>query len=286
MNTLEAHPRPRDVVSPASGGSEGSSASGASRPPPGPLPEGEYHWEPAAPCRVFGGRFAAPEDGAPAHEVSRLRLTHFLGSGASGTVYGASYDVGGEARTCAVKFAGSFPDHSPDSHAAIDLLARPRASPSPGYECERRALQLLRPRSEAEWRERACGPVRLMQFLGFHDACEALLLQLCEGGHPEPDPALMESVKAFLKRVENETNIEVGDLKFENIMTDDKGISTVIDLGLCQYTGGAACRLCHAKVEREVDEHAQEHAAEFVQAKRGPVSRLRLQEFCYGEAFC
>jgi len=262
-----------------------SSASSASGPPPGPLPEGEYGWEPAAPCRVFGSRFA-PEDDAPAHEVSRLRLTRFLGSGASGTVYEASYDVGGEARFCAVKFAGSFPDHSPDSHAAIDLLARPRKSPSPGYEGEKRALQLLRPRSEAQWQERACGPVRLMQFLGFQDACEALLLELCEGGHPEPDPALMASVEAFLKRIEHETNVEVGDLKFDNIMKDDKGTATVIDLGLCQYTGGATCGICNARVESEVDAHAQEHVGEFVRARRGPVSRLRLQEFCYGEAFC
>merc|ERR1711920_852025 len=134
----------------------------------------------------------------------------------------------------------------------------------------------------------ANGPVRMVQFIGFNDSCSALLLELCEGGRPDPLPAVMESVKAFLAYIESELHVSVGDVKFDNMLKDGQGRITVIDLGKCQYTGGAKCLRCSRWIEEEIDVHAQEHVADYIQERKrgGAVSRLRLQEYVYGKTFC
>eukprot|EP00931_Biecheleriopsis_adriatica_P089519 TRINITY_DN63634_c0_g1_i1.p1 TRINITY_DN63634_c0_g1~~TRINITY_DN63634_c0_g1_i1.p1 ORF type:complete len:362 (+),score=64.77 TRINITY_DN63634_c0_g1_i1:44-1087(+) len=255
---------------------------------PGLLHEGPYVWRPSVPVKTFNAKFAELDEevDAPDSEVQEITLTAFLGSGAEGTVYEGRCAMRGKVSSCAVKFAGAFPDHSPRAHAAVDMLANVDTPPSQAHESELRALRLLRPRTEAQWQSLACGPVRLNQLYGFHETTGALILELCEGRHPSGD-VVPDSVKDFLQQVKKLTGVEVGDVKCENLIQDSCGAITVIDFGKCSYSGRAFCKRCNADVE-DVDVHAQEHVAEYIQAqrKRGPISRLRLQEFCYGKAFC
>merc|ERR1712241_1175176 len=127
-----------------------------------------------------------------------------------------------------------------------------------------------------------------MQLVGFHDAGAALLLELCEGGPPEPDNTLLASVKLFLKQVEKMSCIEVGDIKLGNLVMDGRGVARVVDFGQCCYTGGATCEICGEDLDTGIEEHASFHMKEYMQKRRvrGAPSRLRLHEFCYGSAFC
>jgi len=178
--------------------STGSLSSDGEPYPAGPLVEGNYVWRPAMPVKTLRAAFGEVDVNSrdSFDEVSELTLTHFLGSGAEGTVYKATYRNGqGETISCAVKFALALPDYNPDTHAAVDLLTqRKHKVPLVVYERERQAQLLLRPKSEQQWLDLAGGRVRMVQFLGFQDSACALLLELCPGGHPEEDPAVLQSV--------------------------------------------------------------------------------------------
>jgi hypothetical protein len=270
---------------------ESSSSDGESYPS-GPLQEGPYIWRPEVPFKVFSAHYeeAGGSRTTAFHEVSQLTLTDFLGSGAEGTVYKASYcDSHGGTVHCAIKFALVNTDQNPDTHPGVDMLTQKKyKKPLSSYESEKKALHLLRPKNEQQWRDFATSPVRMMQFLGFNDSVSALLLEPLEGGRPDPKLALMESAKEFLKHIEEETEIKVGDVKFGNMVRDKQGRTAIIDFGKCQYMGGAKCQRCNKWIDQEIDVHAQEHVVDYLQQRkeRGAVSRLRLQEFCYDQSFC
>lgn len=261
--------------------------------PPGPLHEGDYIWKPKSPIQMFSKGFGlvAWNDAAHFSELFELRITHFLGSGAEGTVYKASYSCckTGNTQVVAIKFAGAFADFEPNTHAALELLLERKGnSAHQVYQRGKAALQLLRPTSEEEWSSVASGLLRLVQCLGFHDDSEALLMQFCEGCHPESSDALMASVDAFLLKVKEDHLVEIGDIKVGNLIRNSQGAITIIDLGCCQYVGGAYCQRCNKQIACDIDVHASEHVAEYLQARRqrGAVSRLQLQEFCYNKTFC
>lgn len=89
--------------------------------------------------------------------------------------------------------------------------------------------------------------------------------------------------------MEEETKVEVGDVKCENIIKNCNGDATVIDFGMCRYVGGATCKICKADIAcGDIDVHGQQHVAEYFKMRghAGPLSRLRLQEFCYSQCFC
>jgi hypothetical protein len=292
---VKAQAPPGAVVVDVDSQSTGSTSSDGEPYPAGPLQEGKYIWRPDVPITVFKAPFGEydRQSSDAIHEVSELTLTDFLGSGAEGTVYRASYcNSRGETIQCAVKFSLALSDYNPDTHAAVDLLTQRKHSVLlQPYEREKEAQLLLRPKSEQQWRDLAQGTVRIVQFLGFQDSACALLLELCDGGHPEEDDAVMESAKLFLQRLEDKTSVQVGDIKFDNMLMSKEGNLTVIDLGNCQYVGGAVCKICNMTIagqDTTVDVHAQEHVAEYLQTrpKGGSVSRLRLQEFCYGRCYC
>eukprot|EP00931_Biecheleriopsis_adriatica_P043814 TRINITY_DN25036_c0_g1_i1.p1 TRINITY_DN25036_c0_g1~~TRINITY_DN25036_c0_g1_i1.p1 ORF type:complete len:330 (+),score=54.25 TRINITY_DN25036_c0_g1_i1:74-1063(+) len=270
-----------------------SGSSAGSPFPPGPLQEGDFIWKPKAPIKIFSTTFGpvTGNDAAQFDEVFELRITHFLGSGAEGTVYKASCCCGkmGGTGVVAVKFAGAFADFEPNTHAALEMLVERKGNSAlQVYQRGKAALQFLRPSSEEEWSSVASGPLRLVQYLGFHDDSEALLMQFCEGCHPESSDGLTASVDAFLLKVKEERSVEIGDIKAGNLIQNSKGAITIIDLGCCQYVGGAYCQRCNTQIACDIDVHATEHVAEYLQAQRQrvAVSRLRLQEFCYNKVFC
>jgi len=289
MNVAEERLSDQETAEP----DEDESSSSDGEPyPSGPLQEGPYYWRPEVPFKVFSALYGEAGGGGTTafHEVPQLILTDFLGSGAEGTVYKASYcDSHGETVHCAVKFALVNTDHNPDTHAAVDMLTQKKHKKQlASYESEKKALHLLRPKNQQQWLDFANSPVRMMQFRGFNDSFSALLLELCEGGRPLSSPALMESAKEFLKHIHEETKIKVGDVKFGNMVRDKQGRTAIIDFGKCQYTGGAKCQRCNKWIDQEIDVHAQEHVFDYIQQRkeRGAVSRLRLQEFCYDQSFC
>merc|ERR1712048_236560 len=95
-----------------------SSFSVESAHPPGPLKEGVYLWRPSVPCRLYKSSYGAVEradERNSLYDVEQLELTHFLGSGAGGTVYLASYcNSIGKPSLCAVKFSGTIAKYQPN----------------------------------------------------------------------------------------------------------------------------------------------------------------------------
>lgn len=257
---------------------------------PGPLAEGAFVWKPVAPIQIFSCGFGDVVGEGCLQEVTELTLTEFLGSGAEGTVYrGAFAGPDGCEVPCALKFCQIFEEPDPGTHEALRLLTREEGKAQPqGYLREKRAMEMLRPKDSVQYQEFAGSRIRLVQFLGFHDQTAALVLELCEGTSPALDDDLSARIEAFLDRVEGELQIQVGDRKGDNLIQSADGVVHLIDFGICQYVGGAFCLLCKEQVGEDVDAHAAGHMAEFMsqQKKRIPVSRLRLQHFCYGTCFC
>eukprot|EP00930_Biecheleria_cincta_P099485 TRINITY_DN91109_c0_g1_i1.p1 TRINITY_DN91109_c0_g1~~TRINITY_DN91109_c0_g1_i1.p1 ORF type:complete len:318 (-),score=62.61 TRINITY_DN91109_c0_g1_i1:32-985(-) len=259
---------------------------------PSPLIEGDYIWKPAVPMKMFKAKFGDADwaDDTLFEEVQQLTLSHFLGWGAAGTVYKASYEnSAGEKHVVAVKFVGVIPECRPDSHTGIDMLMqRDLKRWSSIYEAEKGAFGLLRTKTESHWHKYTHGHVRMLQMLGFHDAGQALLVEYISGSHPESGDAVMESVQDLLQEALKDSCVEVGDVKLDNLIQDELGVVTIIDFGCCQYCGGASCKVCKKSLDSDIDEHAQEHVSEYMQKQkaRGPLSRLRLQEFCFGRVYC